>query len=102
MKTLACLTLLLFTSIQFRAEEITVCGRDWNLNFLIYTKFIYADSSSEKVEDKGPIAWIGSQSRNFVFSVFEKQLFLTFILLVDEEFFHFFDWLPLPRKPPDA
>ncbi|MBU2635139.1 hypothetical protein KJ841_01530 [Patescibacteria group bacterium] len=90
MKVLICLTVFLF-----------VYERDWNLDFLADTKFICADSS-EKIEDKRLIAWIGFRDRDFAFPIFGKQKFHILSPLVNGGFLRFTDWSLLPRKPPNA
>lgn len=101
MKLLICLTIFLFTSVQFRTEEMAIYDRDWNLNFLADTKFIRA-AGSEKVEDKRPIAWVGFRDRDFAFPIFGKQTFYILDLLTSSRCLHFAGWLVLPRKPPGA
>jgi len=101
MKVLVCLTIFLFTSVQFGTEEIFIHDRDWNLDFLTDVRFIYA-ASSEKVEDERSIAWVGFRDRDFISSIFGKQKFHILNPLVNEGFFRFIDWSLLPRKPPNA
>lgn len=89
MKVFICLTIFLFTSVQFRTEEIPIYDRE---------KF----TSSEKVEDERPIAWVGSRDRDFISPVFAKQVFRILDLLLNGGFLRFIDWSILPRKPPNA
>lgn len=101
MKVFICLTIFLFTSVQSRTEEIAIYDRDWNLNFLADTKFICA-ASSEKVEDKRLIAWVGFRDRDFAFPIFGKQTFYILDVLTNSRSLNFVGWLVLPRKPPNA
>lgn len=95
MKVLICLTIFLFTSVQFRTEEIPIYDRE---------KFIYA-ANSEKVEDERPIAWVGFRDRDFISPIFGNQRFYILGLLLNGGFLRFIDWslwCLLPRKPPNA
>jgi len=85
-----CLTVFLF-----------IYERDWSINFLIDAKLICA-ASSEKIEDKIPIAWVGFRDRDFAFPIFGKQMFCVLGLSVDRGFVRFIDWSILPRKPPNV
>lgn len=101
MKVFICLTIFLFTSIQFGTEEIAIYDRDWNLNSLADAKFICA-ASSEKVEGKRLIAWVGFRDRDFTFPIFVKQGFYILDVLTNSRCLNFVGWLILPRKPPGA
>jgi hypothetical protein len=92
MKVLICLTIFLFTSVQFRTEEIAIYDRE---------KFICVDSL-EKVEDEKPIAWVGFRDRDFISPIFGKQRLYILGLLLNGGFLRFIDWSILPRKPPNA
>ena len=92
MKVFICLTIFLFTSVQFRTEEVAVYDRE---------KFICA-ASSEKVEDKRLIAWVGFRDRDFTSSLFGKRTFRILDLFLNGGFIRFINWSFLPRKPPDV